>query len=404
MQNYKTSSRIDQLDAARGVAVIFVFFAHAAWSYQQTTHLLVSDLLVKLGMVATPAFLLISGVILGYLWRVRPERFSSFRLALLDRGAFMLLVAHAIIAASQMSSALYSTAEVIGTTYATDAIAMSIIIVPWILVKLRGRGLFVLALALYAASTCLVLFWHPALPALEYAREILFGYSTDGAHRMFYTTPIVPCAAIYLAGCSAGTRLAERMRSAGVRPSRSWRWFTITGATCVLLGVGLHFALKPVLIHASYADFPLTSWVSFSMKTPPGPIYLMYYGGLALLLIGALGSLGERGQARRTIRVLQIYGRASLLMFLLQFTVNYIWIAQSRSVPEVCWPVILVLNAVLMWIAAHYWVRHDGNRLFTVGLRHRSSGRTPLPIASASIGSARGNFVAHGGSWSELGS
>ena len=55
-------------------------------------------LVAKLSMIAFPAFMIMSGVMLGYLHRSNANQFQRIQTKLIDRGLFLLTIGHILIA------------------------------------------------------------------------------------------------------------------------------------------------------------------------------------------------------------------------------------------------------------------------------------------------------------------
>ena len=66
-------------------------------------------LLYRIGMIASPTFTIVSGMLLGYLFSTTGSRFADIRTKLIDRSLFLLTVGHVLIAgAFWTQSALWS--------------------------------------------------------------------------------------------------------------------------------------------------------------------------------------------------------------------------------------------------------------------------------------------------------
>lgn len=90
--------RIEVIDAGRGAAMLLVFLSHFSefyFGYHGKTRLL--ETMYNITMIASPSFMLISGTMLGYLFRSNPGGYQRIREKYIDRGLFLLLVAHILI-------------------------------------------------------------------------------------------------------------------------------------------------------------------------------------------------------------------------------------------------------------------------------------------------------------------
>src|SRR5262245_65843957 len=96
------AGRIQAIDAARGAAMLFVFLSHFGLIYFTDTNATLLALSQDIGRVATPTFMIISGVMAGYLFESRQD-FSGMRTKLRDRGLFYLVAGHLAITAATVS-------------------------------------------------------------------------------------------------------------------------------------------------------------------------------------------------------------------------------------------------------------------------------------------------------------
>src|SRR5689334_17065341 len=98
------SRRIGAIDAARGAAMLLVFFSHFGEVYFATASRM-AHVTQDIGRIATPTFVIISGIMAGYLLRSRPQDFLRIRYRLQARGLFFLVVGHLIVTISQVPRA-----------------------------------------------------------------------------------------------------------------------------------------------------------------------------------------------------------------------------------------------------------------------------------------------------------
>src|SRR5512135_1735050 len=95
--------RIHAIDAARGTAMLFVFLSHFALVYiWRSGEIRLATLMYDVAMIASPTFMLISGIMLGYLYRTHPDDFARIRVNYLYRGLFLLTVGRLIIFGSHI--------------------------------------------------------------------------------------------------------------------------------------------------------------------------------------------------------------------------------------------------------------------------------------------------------------
>jgi uncharacterized membrane protein len=95
------STRLVFVDAGRGFAMLFVCLSHFAFAYFSADPTSVGgrthEVLNAIGMVASPTFVLISGFLLGFLYRIQSGEFGPVRRRMIDRGIFLLTIGHALI-------------------------------------------------------------------------------------------------------------------------------------------------------------------------------------------------------------------------------------------------------------------------------------------------------------------
>src|SRR5688500_6240422 len=90
--------RLRFLDAARGVTMFFVFLSHFALLYFSAPEQQVwRNGMIRVGMIATPTFLILSGMVLGVQYHAARGAFARIQARFIDRGLFLLVVGHAAI-------------------------------------------------------------------------------------------------------------------------------------------------------------------------------------------------------------------------------------------------------------------------------------------------------------------
>ena len=80
-------NRLQFLDAARGSAMFFVLLSHFGFTFFPNQADPVPTAMRFAGMVASPTFMMLSGLILGFLYRTSPGSFERLRIKLADRRA-----------------------------------------------------------------------------------------------------------------------------------------------------------------------------------------------------------------------------------------------------------------------------------------------------------------------------
>src|SRR5438045_8054482 len=90
--------RVDSLDVARGTAMLFVCLSHfastylAPWDNPSLSPIVQwsGAMAVTISMIASPTFVIVSGIVVGYLYRCNPSGMPSLRRKLIDRCLFPL--------------------------------------------------------------------------------------------------------------------------------------------------------------------------------------------------------------------------------------------------------------------------------------------------------------------------
>jgi hypothetical protein len=111
-------------------------------------------------------------------------------------------------------------------------------------------------------------------------------------------------------------------------------------------------------------------------------VYLLGYGGLALVMMGALMWAEEHGHALRALRAISLAGRASLFVFVLQYCVNFVIVPLLHLPDTPWWPVFFAGSVIVIYLVTAAWMAAGLNRLITVGY--------PFARARAMLGTASG--------------
>lgn len=114
-------------------------------------------------------------------------------------------------------------------------------------------------------------------------------------------------------------------------------------------------------------------------KLPPGPVYLLAYGGLALVALSAIIWADEHRRAIPVLQAAALVGRTSLFVFVLQYYVNFVLVPLVHWPDVPWWPVYFALSLAAIYAAASYWSAHGLNRLISVGYPASAS---PLVVRS----------------------
>ncbi len=360
-------TRWSALDATRGVAMLFVCLAHFGSGYFASIGTPERQTLTDhIGMVASPTFMLLSGMMLGMLASTRSAtHFISVRDKLVDRGLFLLLVAHPLIALAHLSLDMGHFA-LLRWGFITDAIGVSLIAGPLLVTRLSSRSRLVLAAVLYAASWWLVVIWIPESLTLRVLKDTMVGPMLRSTR--LFNFPFLPWFAVYLAGSSLGEALAGRRRASA---SSATHLLGTLGAGMLLVATIGHFALP----HPTPDEWSPTGDIfdraadlaSIFQKLPPGPMYLLAFGGIGLLITAGAILVEERDLAPRSIRAAALLGQSSLFIFILQYYL-YFTLLRAAHLPSIAWwPAYYVVSVALVYASARSWMKQGFNRFLTVG-------------------------------------
>ena len=318
---------------------------------------------VTISMIASPTFVSVSGIVVGYLYRCNPNGMPALRRKLIDRGLFLLLVGHCLLSVPAYVQ-FHHTPQALQFEMITDAIGVAIIIGPSLLMWISARGRIVLGVVILMVSWCVSYLWIPQGPFVSIVVRYAFGFSDE-----LSGFPFVPWLGIYVLATVLGERVGTHARA-----SRPRQGDTLLFRVAVIsLGIGIAAtvarhtlrALAPTLLteHEVLAGF-----LAASRKFPPGPIYLLLFGGAGMILIAKAFSLSRDDRWAAVTRPLGAIGRASFFVFILQSYVYYIALpALGLPYPQL-WPFYYAASLLFFLASASLWNALDGNRYLTVGL------------------------------------
>jgi len=350
--------------------MVFVCLAHFASSYAFPAGAgEVGRYLVAIGMVASPTFVAVSGMVAGFMSVSLRESYQHFRRKLIDRGVFLLLVGHVLLSfTGTLSWTDFSSSYRIGRI--TDAIAIAVIIGPWLVVRLQQKSRFLLAAAIFGLDWCAILFWEPSAGSEVLAKHYLVGLLNPvDAGVSFLAFPVIPWFAIYLVSTVIGVRLGtyylrDRQRQGHLLLAK-------IGLSIFTLGAAVKLTL--VLLKHSDPFFAqahpnLIPFLSSYQKYPPGPTYLCFYAGAGLLLVAGVLEAQPRGIQTFLLNQLRQIGQASLFSYILHAQL-YGVILQRLHLPYTpFWPFLFVFSLAVLAASARAWNAIDGNRFLTVGI------------------------------------
>jgi uncharacterized membrane protein len=374
------SGRIAAIDAARGCAMVLVCVSHVKQHLVDSAPTLYW-FLMTVTRVATPTFLLLSGFVIGYL--LRRESRARVGITLVDRGLFLLLVAHALMGISKLAWHDGVTSWLFERLEITDVIGLALLVA--VLVR-SARPEILIG---WGAALCL-LSWPAAMllePGSATARMFLVPlFHVRSAAAASIEAPIVAYVGVFLIGMGLSGRLHGALVAGAARDVA--RPLLKAGAISValaLLGVLLWHSGKGLLPDVLRMP-PLVDFVRGALdprwKLPPSPAYLLFYGGCGLLLTSWLLNGRPAFLVSPITRFAAVIGRASLMCFVVQDILFFgipmaLGLDSIGSVPF--WFAYLAVGLVLLYALARRWDEAGGNRFLTVGLKWMASLRRPAP-------------------------
>lgn len=344
-----------------------VFLSHFGTAYLLSHQdMAASAWAFRVGRIAAPTFVLVSGLLLGYRSFLRPLRFGDHADSLVDRALFLLTVGHALLllAHAPLAGGLLPALR---WEFMTDAIGLSLLCGVALVPRVGLRGRLVLALGLYALSWLSLLLVQPATFAARLALETLVG-TTRGANLYVDSFPLLPWFSAYLAATAAGEWLARRSAEEGLAPPL--RRLRDAGVIAMVLVVGVRGA--EWLVGGFVGD--VSPWgatlhllLAPSQKLPPGPAYLLFYGGAGAVLLWAMQALEARAAGAALVRQLAMLGRASLALFIAQYVVFFAAVPLLRLPQTPWWPAMFLVAVLGLMGFARIWNAMHANRFLTVG-------------------------------------
>ena len=363
------NQRILPIDAARGAVMLFSCLAHFAW-WLHAVYPDTSATLAAIGMVATPTFLLLSGAMVGMLSASAAQHGRDLKL--FNRGLFLLTVGHSLIALaeSHLSGGFLRTLR--GVTV-VDEIGLCTLIAAFFIPQL-SRGKFCVTVAKCAALLLLVawmlnLCWLPSAPVSYEAAEVLVGGNIILADPTAHT-PLLQYAAIYAIGLPLGHFFACDVRREVSVTDVATRLASV-GALLVSVALAMRLARYGLDHLATMHSLSMDITLKITGKTPPTPAYLLFFGGCGLMLIGASFRMyaSASAAARWPLEWMAVIGRASLLIFVLQYFLFWTLPDLLNVHPTRFAPLLFIGNVLLVHAIAGAWGNLRGNRWLTFGIK-----------------------------------
>jgi uncharacterized membrane protein len=372
--------RLHFVDATRATAMLFVFLSHFADSYFRTGGEDPPGIMRHLTLIASPTFLVISGVMIGFLWRTRPSDFNRLRVRLIDRGLFLLTIGHLLITGPFLMRA---HGGYLGVSwhylFTTDVIGVCMIVEPILVTMLKPKTRLIVSGVVFVLSWIAVAVWHPHNLLAEAVEETFFGSSTPVLY--VYAFPLLPWFGLDLAGTVLGERLGELWQEG--HQQAMLRLLLKVGAGCIATAIGI----KALFLGATLVGRPGLFFYALTspfQKNPPALPYFLFYSGIGIGVILA-GWLYIELKGYAILEWAAALGQTSLIMFITQSYVYYSGVYLLRThLSRPFWPVWLATSMVLVVAPSALWHRLGWNRFITVGYRHLYERRAALRAAQPS--------------------
>ena len=361
------------IDASRGAAMLLVCLSHFADGYLFPRGALRLGTIIKEVCVsATPTFVLLSGMMVGYLHAKNPTGFSAVRAKLADRGLFLLSVCHVLIALC--TSAIFGSLAGSSTVFfVTDMLGVALIAIPPLVERWSSRRRALTGILIFGASSLTSLVWHPQPSSANAVIEILLGQpASDGTRVLLYTFPLVPWLAVYLAATALGGYVARMLSKE--RHLELARHFVMAGLIGLVLAVDMLLLRRVFDGSVPYAIHQLTSPM---VKTPPSPTFICFNLGIGLLVLAAALAASVHRRGAVIVRALSIIGQSSLFVFVLEYFIYEFVLFELAPRYSWTWPLLFLFSLAIISSLAAVWAKHGCNRFLTVGYGPREARAKP---------------------------
>jgi uncharacterized membrane protein len=371
-KSYASMRRINNLDAARGAAMVLVCLSHFTAVYFRNLLVAPPGQVPKLpweiavGMIASPTFIAISGTLLGLLFVMKRDTFARLRIKLIDRALFVLTVAHVLIACSRLT--FESNPEgALRMTFMTDTIGVCVILGSWLITVTSRSMRAVLGVACYALGWKLLYSWAPHTGFEALIKDIFIGGMPIKV--LGYSVPILPWFGMYIACTALGEYLGDYYRAS--KPVEVERGMLTAGLAMLAGGLMLRCLGWTLTAYDMFGAKSAEYWRLFFSpwsKLPPSPTYALFFGGIGMLLIWGLTRASHQQRFQWLVAQLATIGRTSLAVFTLQYYVYYIGLDNLPIARTSAWPLLYVASLALLLAFARWWDRRNYNVVLTVGL------------------------------------
>jgi uncharacterized membrane protein len=362
------AARMKGVDAARGIAMILVCVSHVRGHFADSVPELYS-LLTAITRLATPTFLILSGFVAAY---VLATHRSNARIALFDRGLFVLVVGHFLLNLGDLRD-VDATQWIIGRVTVTDAIGLCLMSAV-VLHKLPATALASLGAILAFLSWPIAMTLAIDSPIAGHVGAALFDLRSEA--NPLIDAAIVPYLGLFLIGMALSKHSLEDLNSRNMDSvARRLAVRGLSAIGIVVFALASWFALKSAGLTPTDPAAAELARLALDprSKLPPGPSYLLFYGGGGLLLTAMCLIERPRALMRPLVQWASTLGRASLLCFVVQDWLLLLAPALfgfEDSTSVVFWLCYLCFALIVIHWLASRWDANGANRFLTFGLRH----------------------------------
>ena len=340
------------------MALLFVCLAHFGSGYFNPNGMGGPTVVAwRVGMVASPLFIILSGIMLGVLYHTRQDCFGPIKAKFILRGLFLLTIGHVLLVGSQI--AIVGSLETSLTwQFMTDVIGLNFVVGVLLIEHLPRRHLMVLGCGLYAVSWGSLIWWHPESLFFPYVKQLFVGAEQFQLDKAYVDFPYLPWLGVYLLASGLGSEIGQYARN-GNHAKTARLIFQVALAllaSAFLMKIGYRLLIKPSLLLHAQDPLWLYPLVDPFQKIPPAPVYLAFYGGIGLLLMSLLFWLEEHSRCETVLTVMRTLGRTSLFVFLLQAYVYFTVFPLLHLSPTPFWPVYFVSSLLVIFAASRLWL------------------------------------------------
>ena len=351
--------------------MLFVCVGHFSYVYFAQTSPQVEELLhlgLGVGRVGAPCFMVLSGILLGFLWQKNKGAFQQTQAKLIDRAFFLLIIAHPIIAL--MHTAEQSVLAALGHLYFTDLVAFCVVMGSMLVPKISVGMRLLLLLAVNFLSTAASLKWEPNSVPLLIFRDSIFGSYQVGLH--YSHLPYLPWFSLYLFGTCVGEVIAGS--HFGRKSGRTFHILIGCSITALALAMLMRIIYKLLTEDQILFDGDLRYYALFAspfQKLPPGPFFVLFNVGLGMGMLSLICLLDRTVRISKLLALLSLLGRNSLLVFVVQEGVYFLLLNRfvRFSSPSAIsfWPLYFIASLALIVAAAILLDRARLSGYMTVG-------------------------------------